>query len=57
LEQKDGVLVRRGYPIAYRFLPCGKLKLQGTRMKGISNATMKFEFPLTVKLEMYPLHG
>ena len=29
---------------------------QGMRMKGISNATMKFELPLTVKLEKHPLH-
>ncbi len=29
---------------------------QGMRMKGISNATMKFEFPLKVKLEMHPSH-
>ncbi|MEM6353698.1 MAG: hypothetical protein AAF766_23350 [Cyanobacteria bacterium P01_D01_bin.14] len=30
---------------------------QGMKMKGISNATVKFEFPLTVKLEVNPLHG
>ena len=29
---------------------------QGMRMKGISNATMKFEFPLKVKLEMHSPH-
>ena len=28
---------------------------QGMRMKGLANATMKFEFPLKVKLEMHPL--
>jgi len=28
---------------------------QGMRMKGLTNATMRFEFPLKVKLEMHPL--
>ena len=29
--------------------------LQGMRMKGLTNATMKFEFPLQVNLEMHSL--
>ena len=29
---------------------------QGMRMKGLTSATMKIEFPLKVNLEMYPFH-